>query len=298
VLLIGGALNLVSVGMPVFNSEATLTQSVESVLNQSHKNLELVISDNHSSDRTEEICRRYAESDSRVRYFRQPQSIGPTKNFQFVLDFAQGDFFTWHAGDDFMSTDFIQSNYENLVNRPELIASTSTHAFGKSIGSKPRYLDFDLTGSLIRRIDKFFIHAEESHSLFYSLIRTEAIRKCYFISELFFGWDWAIILFLTQMGEIGRTDRGFKIFSPGGVSQQGRKNVYKFHGVKGIKRLMPFFDFGRILLSFGSSRNIKKIFLLHTLRLTVKTLGYEGVMFRQAIKIRLKKFLKLIALNR
>ena len=66
----------VSIGLPVHNGENHLADALESLLAQSYENLELVVSDNGSTDRTEEICRTYAAADPRIRYFRNEQNLG------------------------------------------------------------------------------------------------------------------------------------------------------------------------------------------------------------------------------
>ena len=90
----------VSVGMPVFNGEKTLSAAISSILDQSFDDFELIISDNASTDRTAQICQEFMDFDDRIKYRRQPNNIGPVNNFQFVLDQAIGDYFLWAAADD------------------------------------------------------------------------------------------------------------------------------------------------------------------------------------------------------
>src|SRR5688500_6871770 len=91
---------IVTIGMPVFNGEASVRQAIECLLGQTFAEFELIISDNASRDGTEAICREYAASDSRVRYIRQNENLGVLANFEFVLDQAGGEFFMWAAADD------------------------------------------------------------------------------------------------------------------------------------------------------------------------------------------------------
>ena len=79
------------------------------MLGQTFLDFELIISDDGSTDATEEICREYEESDSRVRYYRQPKNFGmPVKNFQFTLTQAIGEYFMFASHDDYWSKDFIE----------------------------------------------------------------------------------------------------------------------------------------------------------------------------------------------
>lgn len=98
----------VSVGLPVYNGENYLEQAIDSILNQSFRDLELIICDNASTDRTEEICRAAAARDTRVRYTRHPVNLGAAPNFNSCLDYATGKYFKWAAHDDICRTDYLE----------------------------------------------------------------------------------------------------------------------------------------------------------------------------------------------
>src|SRR2546421_9664485 len=76
---------LVSIGLPVRNAGDRITEVVRSVLAQDHQNVELVISDNASTDDTEDVCRALAKEDSRIAYHRQAENIGLLNNFMAVI---------------------------------------------------------------------------------------------------------------------------------------------------------------------------------------------------------------------
>ncbi len=90
----------VSIGLPVYNGEKFIRKALDSVLEQTFTDFELIISDNASSDSTEAICREYIARDSRIRYMRQSENRGARANFQHVLDCALGELFIWFAHDD------------------------------------------------------------------------------------------------------------------------------------------------------------------------------------------------------
>lgn len=106
----------VSIGMPVYNGEKYIRDALDSLLGQSYKDFELIISDNASTDSTEKICRQYAWKDARVKYFRQPKNLGAAANFRFVLDQANGAYFMWAACDDKWSPDWLERMREALGN--------------------------------------------------------------------------------------------------------------------------------------------------------------------------------------
>src|SRR3972149_8539793 len=91
----------VSVGLPVFNGEQFLRQALDSVLAQTYPGFELIISDNASTDRTQDICEAYATRDKRIQYYRQSKNVGGGRNYNFVFEVSNGEYFKWLAHDDF-----------------------------------------------------------------------------------------------------------------------------------------------------------------------------------------------------
>ena len=91
---------LVSIGLPVYNGQETLEEAIVSLRNQSYQNIEIIISDDFSSDASAEIISRHASEDSRVKFFKHGKNLGAVDNFNFVLNKATGLYFFWHGQDD------------------------------------------------------------------------------------------------------------------------------------------------------------------------------------------------------
>jgi glycosyltransferase involved in cell wall biosynthesis len=120
---------VISVGMPVFNGEEYLGRAIESLLIQSFLNFEVIISDNASTDRTEEICRSYRARDGRVRYFRNSSNIGILPNWRRVLDLASGDYFMWAACDDYWDPNYIETLLRCLLDKPNAVLAAGSTMF-------------------------------------------------------------------------------------------------------------------------------------------------------------------------
>ena len=75
---------LISIGMPVFNDRDFIERSIQSLLNQTFCNFELIISDDCSTDGSQDICLWYANLDSRIKYIRHAKNIGISNNIKFV----------------------------------------------------------------------------------------------------------------------------------------------------------------------------------------------------------------------
>jgi glycosyltransferase involved in cell wall biosynthesis len=92
--------NLVSIGLPVYNGEKFLAQALEALLAQDYGHFEIIISDNASSDGTQDICREYLARDRRIQYHRNTENKGARYNFRKVLGLAAGPYFLWAADHD------------------------------------------------------------------------------------------------------------------------------------------------------------------------------------------------------
>lgn len=120
---------LVSVGLPTYNREATLPRALDSLLNQTYQNIELIISDNASTDRTYDICQAYLKKDARIRYYRNDTNIGLVGNGNRVFHLSKGKYFMWANDDDEWSHDFIERNVIVLENNSILVLSYTGFTF-------------------------------------------------------------------------------------------------------------------------------------------------------------------------
>jgi glycosyltransferase involved in cell wall biosynthesis len=116
---------LVSIGLPVRNAGPRVAEVVRSVLAQEHTDLELLITDNASTDDTEAVCRELAAADSRIAYHRQPHNIGLMNNFRYAMGTARGTYFRWIGDDDRLETGFVSRCLEVFEADPRLILVTT-----------------------------------------------------------------------------------------------------------------------------------------------------------------------------
>ncbi len=91
---------LVSIGLPVFNGEHFVAATLDSLLSQTFRDFELIISDNGSTDSTPQICERAAYLDHRVRYVRHERNRGAAWNYNHTVTLARGTYFMWTGHDD------------------------------------------------------------------------------------------------------------------------------------------------------------------------------------------------------
>jgi glycosyltransferase involved in cell wall biosynthesis len=170
---------LVSIGLPVFNGAHFLSASLESLLGQTYRNIELLVSDNASTDSTGEICRRYAAVDARLRYSRLPSNIGGVPNHNHVFSQAAGAYFMWASHDDVWSTSYIEQCVARLSEDPAAVLAYSKMGIIDESGQVQRLLKVSHragSGDAAERFGEF----TELYSILepgYGLIRTEVLRK-------------------------------------------------------------------------------------------------------------------------
>ncbi len=99
---------VVSLGVPVYNTERFIAGALDSLLAQTFADFELIISDNASTDGTREICESYAARDSRIRYIRQSENIGLPRNWNAVVHAASGEFFKWASASDYCAPTMVE----------------------------------------------------------------------------------------------------------------------------------------------------------------------------------------------
>ena len=90
----------ISIGLPVYNGDRFIQDTIQSILDQDYPFFELILADNCSNDITEKICRTAMRGDDRIRYYRHKSNIGFLNNFHFTLHKAKFDYFMWIAADD------------------------------------------------------------------------------------------------------------------------------------------------------------------------------------------------------
>ena len=101
---------LVTVGIPTYNRPEGLDNTLKNVMAQTYKNLEIIVSDNVSTDaeKVAAVVKKYQEKGMSISFFRQEKNLGSIGNFHFLANQANGDFFLWAADDDDIDPTYVQ----------------------------------------------------------------------------------------------------------------------------------------------------------------------------------------------
>jgi len=176
---------LVTIGLPVFNSERYLRNSLDSLLGQTYADFVLIISDNASEDATPVICDEYVRQDSRVRYYRNATNIGNPGNFNRVFQLVETPYLKWSTSDDWWEPTFLEKAVAVLQSDPDVVLCyPQAEIVDAEHGDTSRYRDVlhlmqdDPVERFIALLDR--IGLTHQHL---GLIRTEALRQTHLLGS-------------------------------------------------------------------------------------------------------------------
>ncbi|WP_161470925.1 glycosyltransferase [Tropicimonas marinistellae] len=192
-----------TIGIPVFNGENYLEEAIKSALCQTADDLELVVCDNASTDRTAEIVKDHAADDPRITYLRNETNIGAARNYNRVWAEGRGRYFKWLAHDDRMKPEYLERTIPVLDARPEVVLCNSRVDYIDADGTVFDQYDGILSeASHARPSDRFAAIVLKSHSCvdFFGLLRRDAMENS-LRHGTFHGADRAFLAQMALRGE-------------------------------------------------------------------------------------------------
>lgn len=193
---------LVTIGLPVYNSERYVKQSLDSLLAQTYTDFALVISDNASTDGTADICKQYAARDSRVKYFRNEVNIGNPRNFNRVAELTTTPYLKWSTADDFWAPTFVERALEIMERDSSIALCYPQAALVDADGGNPTNYDDVLHLVQDDPVDRFLtlitrIKLAHQHL---GLIRMSYLRQTHLLGA-YVGSDINLLAELTLYGK-------------------------------------------------------------------------------------------------
>lgn len=139
----------VSIGMPVYNGDRFLKEALNSILAQTFKDFELIVSDNGSTDTTQEICSAYAAMDPRIQYYRNEKNLGASWNQNRVFHLSKGEYFKWAHHDDMSAPTLLERSVQVLDCNPSVVLCYPQTSIVDEQGQRIEEFcdDFDLSSS-------------------------------------------------------------------------------------------------------------------------------------------------------
>lgn len=198
----------ISITLPVFNGERYVAQAIRSILDQTYRDFELIVSDNASTDTTEEICRSFEAQDKRVRYVRQPRNIGASPNFNVCFELASGEYFKWAAHDDYIQPEYLAECVRALDANPDAVLAQTLVCL---IDDRDRLIEvcrpIRPEATSPRPTDRFAARIRNPRCLeIWGVMRTQALRNSVLIGS-YIGMDRALLLELALRGRFVLIDR-------------------------------------------------------------------------------------------
>ena len=277
--------------MPVYNGELFIKKSIESILVQTFTDFELIISDNSSTDSTQEICQNFLKKDNRIRIFKQKENIGVHRNFNFLLSQAKGKYFAWAAVDDYLDNDFMEKNLKVLESNDSIVSSIgkiipygtdSLNIDSKLIDTSnyPKFLKnfvkhsrhkkmidtAPISGNINSKI-RTLLKITKSLGRFYGVHRTEQLKQC-IVQKPFINVEVSVFLNLLRLGDFHEESSTTLYEFDEGISSRGIINMAKYSEHNLFEILFPFYPFTRWLIqNFGIMTFIRNFDVLFKMNL-------------------------------
>jgi glycosyltransferase involved in cell wall biosynthesis len=280
-----------TIGMPVYNGELFIKKAIESILAQTFTDFELIISNNSSTDSTEEICQEFIDRDNRIQIHTQKKNIGIHRNFNFLLSKAKGEYFAWAAVDDYLDNDFMGKNLKILESNKSVVSSVGkiipygvdsldidstlvdTSVFPKFLknfvksGRRKKMIDTSsVSGNMNYKIRTFF-EITKSLGRWYGVHRTEQLKKC-IIEKPFINVEVSVFLNLLRLGDFHEESSTTLYEFDEGISSRGIINMAKYSGHNLFETLFPFYPFTKwVIQNFGVSTFFRNFDILFKMNL-------------------------------
>ncbi len=268
----------VSIGLPLYNEEKLIEKKLESLLSSEFSDVELIISDNNSTDRTSSICQKFANRDKRIKNFQQSKNIGPMNNFDFVLQKATSNYFVWTAADDEWKNDFLKKTINELnLNNGAVGCTSKVKRIGKTINEfkesendswfKKKYKNFrrnnrkfgtiSVSGNWHKKAETYM--KIQSGQAFYSVFRTDELKKS-FQGLPSYASDMALIMAVLKYGDIICIEETLWYFHTEGLSSESILEKFKTKKITFIELFTSPSSFVKwIIQKFGIKFVLKNI---------------------------------------
>lgn len=197
------SLPALTIGLPVYNGARYLEKAIESILEQSFADFELIISDNDSTDETASIARKYAAIDRRVTLRRNAENVGLSNNFNLLVPLARGAYFKWAAADDELRPTYLERCLDVLrADRGVVLAYPRTEFIdgdGRVLGlSDPGW--HLVSDDPSKRLEAAILAGDFANSIL-GIIRTDALRQTRLLPR-YAGADFRLLAELSLLGKI------------------------------------------------------------------------------------------------
>jgi glycosyltransferase involved in cell wall biosynthesis len=193
---------MVTIGIPTFNRATSLRRALQTALDQTYPVIEVLVSDNASTDGTGDLVTELARSHDRLRYLRQAENVGAVANFWTLVDAARGEYFVWLADDDWFDPTYVEACVGTIESDPSAVLVSGDATYYRD--GAP-YVVEPVTPLVHRspgaRILAYYASVSRN-GVFYGLTRTDTLRRLTRRDAV--AADWSHVADLASLGTVRR----------------------------------------------------------------------------------------------
>jgi glycosyltransferase involved in cell wall biosynthesis len=231
---------LVAIGMPIYNNEKHIYESLASIINQDYNNLIINIVDDCSTDKTGEICQKFALNDSRIKYTRNKENIGGGLNFLKTIDKTLNEnskYLFYARGDAFYSKSVVRKCIKSLENNDKIVLA---YPIPHWVSSNSRIIK-DKKVSYYSSVDNNVLSRSamavwNKPFQLYGIMRSNDVKSFFLKYSPFIGHDNALVFHMSICGrfDVIESECWYRRFNYEGESYKARIDRYrnKFLNIK------------------------------------------------------------------
>ena len=264
---------LVTIALPVYNGYPSISKAIKSILNQTYKNFELIISDNKSTDKTVEIANEFAKDDPRIIIYVNAQNIGLSKNFYKTITLASKNskYFMFHAHDDLLDKSFLKKSVKIMEDNSNIILTSSFCGIFKESISNIIFIDKEINTlglDTVQRAKSYreIIHSDKTLGSFYLGLRRKS-KNIFFKPPNMLGSDNIELLQLSFLGEFFIIPEILMFKNLNGISKDIKKYINNIGKISFFAKYLPYalreFYFYKVIISSKKISKINKFYLIY-----------------------------------
>lgn len=227
---------LVSVGIPVYNGEKNIKRCLTSIVNQTYKNLEILIIDDNSTDNSFKILKKFISKRKNIKIFKNKKNMGISYTYSKLAKIAKGKFFAWNPQDDARSLNYFDSCIKEFLKDETIVLCHGTvKAFlKKKIYCENTINSYSNISNDLRRLTIF--HKNFCDTSIYGLIKRKKLLKTSLFNQKSTAPANLLLSELILKGKFMQVNNCFFKYN-GTLIRMGPKEEYWRHN----KKRMPFF---------------------------------------------------------
>ncbi len=234
----------ITIGLPVYNNGKFLSETLDSILNQSFKSFIVILSDDGSTDNTREICEKYAKLDSRIKFTINEVNIGASGNHRKVLADADTEYFLFVRGHEILPPNLLQDSMDTLLSDKDIVLVFSKTRWIDESGNviKNKYLSsFDTRGCDV--VSRCALVFWGKYEYFYGLTYTETMKKVRALEDII-AHDLLMLFEMALLGSFAQINSGVR-YRRYYYTENYQERIQRYHKISLknnslFNRLFPF----------------------------------------------------------